>query len=137
MWTPFAEYVVLRLIAGLTADQFDPTRTHAARLGALPIGGSMWADYDLRPNGEVVIVGEDPDLPDVDTVVTDDRRVLRILVWGTRRNPELQQLLPIREPNARDCHCQKVQIYLEGHRICHECGGLGWIPVPPDRPAPE
>jgi hypothetical protein len=66
--------VVSQLIAKLPAEQLDPARTHAARLNALPIGGDMWADYYLRPNGTVVIVGEDFDQPDVDSEYSDWKR---------------------------------------------------------------
>src|SRR5262249_37451667 len=105
MWSPLAEQLVSRLIAALPADQLDPTRTHAVRLRALPIGGSMWADYYLRPNGQVVIVGEDFDNPEVDSVYSDWRRVLPVLVWGAQRYPELRELLPVRGPGAVDCQC--------------------------------
>jgi len=129
MWTPFAEVVVLKLIAGLTADELDPIRTHAARLGALPIGGNLWVDYYLRPNGEFVTVGEDLDRPEADRVYTDRASVLTALVWGARRYPELKQLLPVREPGARDCRCRAIPMFAEGKVVCNECSGLGWLPV--------
>jgi hypothetical protein len=132
MWSTRAEQVVLRLIAGLSPNQLHPTRSHAARLSALPIGGSMWADYYLRPNGEVVIVGEDFDHPDVDSVYTDRLRVLMVLVWGSERYPELRELLPLREPGATDCRCvQHPNIFGPGKVICSECGGLGWLSASP------
>jgi hypothetical protein len=124
-----AERVVTRLIAGLAPNELDPACTHATRLAALPIGGSMWADYYLRPNGDVVIVGEDLDQPDVDSVYTDRSHVLSVLVWGARRYPELQELLPIREPGAIDCRCRAIPIFAESKIICTECCGLGWLPA--------
>jgi len=129
VWTPLAESVVLQLIADLPANGSNPVGTHAVRLGALPIGASMWAEYYLRPNGVVVVVGEDFDHPDVDSVYRDRNRLLRMLVWGLRRYPELKRLLPVRGPDAIDCGCRKVRTYVEGHRICHTCNGLGWLPV--------
>jgi hypothetical protein len=129
VWSPQAERVVSRLIAELPPDQLDPGRTHAARLSALPIGGSMWADYYLRPNGEVVIVGEDFDHPDVDSVHTEWLRVLMVLVWGSERYPELRELLPQRTPGATDCRClQHPNFFGPGKLICSECGGVGWLP---------
>jgi hypothetical protein len=90
----------------------------------------MWADYYLRPNGEVVIVGEDFDHPDVDSIYSDRLRVLSVLVWGSRRYPELRELLPRREPRATDCRCiQHPNIFGPGKIICSECGGVGWLPV--------
>jgi hypothetical protein len=44
----------------------------------------MWADYYLRPNGEVVIVGEDFDHPDMDSVHSDWKRVLPVLAFRLR-----------------------------------------------------
>jgi hypothetical protein len=129
MWSLLAEQVVTRLIAAMAPDQLDPARTHAARLAALPIGGSMWADYYLRPSGEVVIVGEDLDGPEVDSVYTDRSHVLSVLVWGAKRYPELRELLPIRAPGATDCHCRAIPIFTEGKVICSECCGLGWLPA--------
>lgn len=129
VWSSRAEQVVSRLIAGLPPEQLDPTRTHTARLGALHIGGSMWADYYLRPNGEVVIVGEDDDHPEVDTVYTDRSHVLRTLVWGAQRYPELRELLPARPADAVDCGCRQVPIFSEGKVLCSTCGALGWLPA--------
>jgi hypothetical protein len=129
MWSLQAEQVVARLIAGLAPEVLDPSRTHAARLNALPIGGSMWADYYLRPNGEVVIVGEDIERPELDSVYTDRSHVLSTLVWGAERYPKLQKLLPIREPGARDCRCRAIPIFAEGKVLCPECCGLGWLPA--------
>lgn len=135
MWSPRAEQIVSSLIAGLPPDQLDPARTDAVRLGALPIGGSMWATYYLRPNGEVVVVGDDIDHPDVDTVRTDWSNVLRVLIWGAGRYPELRELLPVRVPGAIDCPtCQSIPMFGEGKVLCPTCDGLHWLPpgTPPD-----
>ena len=129
MWSPRAEQIVSRLIAGLRAEQLDPACTHAARLAALPIGGSMWADYYVRPNGEVVVVGADLDYPDVDTIHTDRSNVLRVLVWGAKRYPELLELLPVRGLGAVDCPtCRSIPIFDEGKVLCPTCDGLHWMP---------
>ncbi len=132
VWSQRAEQIVSQLIAGLTPAQRDPTRNNCTRLRALHIGGSMWADYYLRANGEVVVVGEDYDVPDVDTVHSDRSNVLRLLVWGSRRYPELRELLPVRPPGAVDCRCRQHPIFAEGKVLCSECGALGWLPPSPD-----
>jgi glycine/D-amino acid oxidase-like deaminating enzyme len=129
MWSPRAEQIVSRLTASLPPDQLDPERTHAARLAALPIGVSMWADYYLRSNGEVVVVGDDFDHPDVDTIHTDWSTVRRVLVWGAKRYPELRELLPVRGPGATDCPtCQAIPLFGEGRVLCPTCDGLHWLP---------
>jgi hypothetical protein len=133
MWSPRAEQVVSRLIAGLSRDQSYSAGTHSVRLSALPVGVSMWADYSLRPNGEVVIVGEDLDHPDVDTIYTGRLRVLSVLVWGSERYPELRELLPEREPGATNCLClPHPNLFGPGKLICQECCGVGWLPANPD-----
>ncbi len=116
-----------RLIATLTAEQLDPARSHAARLKALPIGCDMWSDYYLRPNGQVVVVGEDLDRPDIDTSYTDWKRVLPVLVWGSQRYSELRELLPIRGQDAVDCRCRASPLFAEGKLLCPKCAGLGWL----------
>jgi hypothetical protein len=87
----------------------------------------MWADYYLRPNGQVVIVGEDFDHPEIDSVYSDWKRVLLVLVWGSQRYPELRELLPVRGPDAVDCRCRNILLFAEGKVLCPECGGLGWL----------
>jgi hypothetical protein len=132
-------------MARLRADELDADRTHAGRLSALPIGGSLWADYYLRPNGEVIIIGKDLNHPDVERIVTDRLGVLTVLVWGAERYPKLRELLPLREAGSMDCPCLRhPNIFGRGKVICSECGGLGWLPresatpeTGPDRPVAE
>jgi hypothetical protein len=131
VWSPRAEQVVAGLISGLSAAQLDPTRNHSARLSALHIGGSMWADYYLRPNGEVVVVGEDDNHPDMETIHTDRSNVLMALVWGSQRYPELRELLPARPSDASNCRCRQIPFFAEGKVLCSECGALGWLPPDP------
>ena len=128
MWSQRAEQVISELIAQRISAQLDSTRNHCARLSALHIGCSMWADYYLRPSGEVVVVGEDADYPDVDTVHTDWSHAMRTLVWGSQRYPELLELLPVRPPGAVDCPCRQIPLFAEGKVLCEKCGALGWLP---------
>ena len=127
MWTTQAEAVVSRLIANLPDGLSAELRAHAERLSALPLGWSMWAGYFLRANGEVVVVGEDENLPDVDTIHVGRGDLLRALVWGSERYPELRSLLPVREPGATDCACRAIPAFAEGKVLCPDCGGLGWL----------
>lgn len=127
MWSPLAQRVVSQLIADLPEEPTSDLVSHARRLNALPIGWSMWAGYLLRANGEVVVVGEDFDLPDLETIYVEPAKVLGVLVWGTERYPELRQLLPVRGPGTVDCRCRTIPVFAEGKVICWECGGLGWV----------
>jgi hypothetical protein len=129
MLSPLAEQIVTRLIAGLSSDELDPKRTHAARFAALPIGVSMWADYYLRPCGEVVIVGEDLYQPDAVSIHTDRSKILRMLVWGAKQYPELARLLPVRDEGAVDCPtCRAIPLFTDRKVLCPTCDGLGWLP---------
>lgn len=129
MWSPLAEQIVSRLIAESPAHWPEDLRVHAERLVALPLGWSLWASYFLRANGEVVVVGDDVDHPEVDTTYTESSHVLRALVWGSKHYPELKSLLPVRAPGAVDCGCRAIPVFAEGKVLCPECGGLGWLPI--------
>jgi len=127
--SPDAEQMVRRLIVHLPQEQLNPAHSHAVRLNALPIGMDLWADYYLRPNGEVVVVGDDFDHPDRDTIYTDRVTLLFVLSWGTETYSELQQFLPERAPGAADClFCQRPGANADQRRTCLDCGGVGWFP---------
>jgi len=81
----------------------------------------------LRPNGEVVIVGADIDHPNEDTILTEWRRVLTVLVMGCARFPALRELLPQRGLDAVDCRCRAIPLFAGGNVLCPECSGLGWV----------
>jgi len=130
MWTSRAEQVVSRLIAEISPERLDPTtRANVVRLHALHIGSSLWADYYLRSNGEVVVVGGDFDHPEIDSVSSDPGEVLSMIVWGSRRYPELRELLPVRPSNAFACPCRRHPLFAEGKVLCPTCGGMGWLPM--------
>jgi hypothetical protein len=133
VWSERAEQVVRRLMANQPPR--DPrVKELADRLGALFAGYDLWSCWFLRPSGEVVIVGEDPDQPESETVHRDRPHVLSALSGASRHYPELSELLPAREPHAVDCVCSEhPQIFGPGKVICAACGGMGWLP--PDRPA--
>jgi hypothetical protein len=130
MWTPHAEQVVSRLIAGISPEKLDPTTlANVERLQALYVGTDMWAGCYLRPNGEVVFIGSDWDRPDEASVSTERSVVLRMIVWGSERYPELRELLPVRPPHAFDCPCRQNPLFAEGKVLCQDCGGMGWLPM--------
>ena len=58
----------------------------------------------------------------------EDRYVwLTSLVDVAKRYPELQPLLPVRPPGARDCRHLANPLFEQGKVFCPECCGLGWV----------
>ena len=108
MWSHQAEQIVLSLISKQTPETLGGQYSEATKLAALHICGSLWAEYYLRPNGEVVIVGEDYDYPETITVCTDRITILKALVSGAKRYPELLELIPARPAGAVDCQCKVI-----------------------------
>jgi hypothetical protein len=108
VWSLKAEQTVRRLI-----DDHPPrdewVRQQAERLGALFTGWDLWSCWFLRPSGEVVIVGEDIDVPESEGVYSDRRHQLSALTAASRLYPEIGMLLPLREPSAIDCLCVRHQ----------------------------
>jgi hypothetical protein len=136
VWSSEAAAAIHRLMAELPDHPTPWVRDHCQRLAAVSVGGSMWAWYFVRPNGAVVIVGEDEDRPDVDSVYGDRSHQLRALVWLSRRYPELAELLPERQPGTTDCPCvQHPGIFGPDKVLCPECGALGWLPAREAEPA--
>jgi hypothetical protein len=133
VWSQKAEETVRRIMA----DQppVDPwVKYQADRLGALFAGWDLWSCWFLRPSGEVVVVSEDLDKPESESVYRDRRHLLSALSGASRLHPELSELLPTREPGAIDCLCaEHPQLFGLGKIICQDCGGLGWLPS--QRPA--
>jgi len=129
-WSPLAREVVSGLLADLPHRAPECELDEAIRLDALPIGYSLWAWYGLRANGEVVVIGDDPDFPEATTLLSESKDVLRTLVWGTELYPELKLLLPVRRLADVDCQCRTIPIpvFAEGRVLCPECSGLGWLP---------
>jgi hypothetical protein len=90
-----------------------------------------WAGFfGLQPDGEVLVV---PTEEEGEAKIEIDGRAKRIAVYrGTKKYPELKQLVPARPINAFDCHhCEgHGEINLPGIEpdtiVCY-CGGLGWL----------
>jgi hypothetical protein len=130
VWSSKAEAAIQRLIGESRPYRTPWVREQETRLGAVVVCGDLWAWWFLRPNGEVVIVGEDEDHPDVDSTSADRSHRLRALVCLSRRHRELAEVLPQREPGATDCPCTlHPHIFGRDKVLCPECGALGWLPA--------
>ena len=127
-WSPEDEQTVRRLMAE-RSPQDEWLRGHADRLGAMFAGWDLWSCWFLRPDGKVIIVGEDMDTPESESMYSDRRHTLTALSLASRLYPELAWLLPVREPGAVDCVCVgHPRVFGPGKVICQWCGGVGWLP---------
>ncbi len=127
VWSPEAEAAVRRLMAEPPADPW--VREQCQRLEAAFVGWDLWSSFFLRPDGNVVILGENVDRPEEFSVYSKDERQLSALVKLSHRHPEFAALLPARESDAVDCRCVGIPLFAPGRVICSECGGLGWLPA--------
>jgi hypothetical protein len=103
--------------------------TIVAKFAVLPLIRHWFETFGLRADGEVVrwATADHPD-PYTGIRPVDDRvDWLSALVEGARRYPELQSLLPPREPGSVDCQCVSIPLFSSGKFICPECCGLGWV----------
>jgi hypothetical protein len=144
-------------------DEFGLERA-ADELGALPLVDTWGARYAIDPAGRVwcIFWAEEGTVPRRPEVVTDARSWVWALCEGTRKYPELQQLLPTRPFGVPDCpDCNGVGIWSEFQQLgahppgklsgslrrlaegdpvlCSRCGGLGWVysgPVPDEATSP-
>lgn len=109
----------------------DPwVREQCQRLEAAFAGWDLWSSFFLRPDRNVVIVGEDVDRPEELSVYNNREHQLLVLVWLSRSHPEFAELIPSRSPDAIDCQCVGIPRFAPGKGIHRECGGLGWLPAP-------
>ena len=121
---PFIQARIERCIAGLEGPAYpidEEARTH----GAIALMGTIGAIWGLRADGSVWHFDEDWGLP---LSPLPNELELQALVFGVDRHPWLQELLPVRSANARNCsHCAGRGRLAEVS-ICPICHGLGWVP---------
>jgi hypothetical protein len=107
--------------------------------GGMLLYGSIGSEAYLRPDGTVWYYSA------VDWVNDPDKYVWHqghgnerwaALVLGSRRIPELEELLPVRPPDTPNCaRCDgRGEIFVSRQSdgrdrgiICPDCGALGWI----------
>jgi len=124
----------------LTAASDDPDVLHNARVHhALPISKDMGGALYLRPDGHILSSGWDTPR-EVEPVV--DIRQHRDILHAARAHaaqqfPDIIGLLPERGPQAVNCmscdgHGRLKGISDKYPNVVCACGGLGWIPEPPE-----
>jgi hypothetical protein len=110
----------------------EELRIAVATHRALPLALDGGGGYAIRPDGEIVVFLWD------DKSHCEVEKVLRIrnmaLFQGSRKYPELSELVPLRSPDDIDCpNCggtgiEPISVKLGVDNIVCYCGGLGWIP---------
>jgi hypothetical protein len=131
MLSSAAQHLIRRLMAEARWPddrwpQASWVHAQAKRLAALPVGLDLSSGWFLTPAGEAVQVEEGCDTEH--KRYTERAKVIAALVWGSEKYPELRETLPLRDPEAVDCHCAGVQRRATVPHLCSECGGLGWLP---------
>ena len=130
---PEFEKVVQDLIDNLQAEQFSDVEEYnlARKYHALPLGFDFLAYVFLTSEGKVIwkdfegTVGSSNDL----------QGLIRVLVAGKRRYPQLAKFIPNRSAESKDCPlCNGSGILNQSKDIatgepgkCFICAGLGWI----------
>lgn len=128
-----------RLKEFLNSTEPDPLnlRSVAANLNALPLLLDIGGCYAIRPGGEIVTFAWDDEK---NFEIEHDRRIRNIALFqGSKKYPELNELIPARSAHDLDCsHCKGTgrnpvyeQLGIEGGAnspILCWCGGLGWVP---------
>lgn len=112
-------------------DELDLRRI-SDELNALPLLLDMGGCFAIRPDGEIISFGWDEEKK---YEVEKDQRVRNIALFaGSKKYPELKELIPPRTQEDRDCpHCEgtgtlAINAELGVENIICYCGGLGWIP---------
>jgi hypothetical protein len=99
---------------------------YGAQHGALPLYVGWTEAIGIRSDGELVSWSTEGDF--AGTRPVNDPWLLTALVAGANIYAELRPLLPIRGPDAVDCHCRAIPMCVSGIVGCAECAGLGWLP---------
>jgi len=117
-------------------EAYEDCRKAAGSAHALPLYLDWTACMALRLDGEVLWI--DYDEPYQVQPVEDERERNLGLFQGSRRDPDLGFLTPVRPPDAIECpDCRGTGrlTFPEEHqhladKIICSCGGLGWLPAP-------
>jgi hypothetical protein len=102
-------------------------RLVAAANRAVPLLRDLFETVYLRCDGS--FFAWDNDTPDQTTAIRDidpEQSRTCLLMWGSRRHPELAELLPPREGDARDCDACAGTGRGRDVDMCYLCSGLGW-----------
>lgn len=125
-----------RLSAFILEKTPDPLqlREIANELKILPLVLAGGGCYAIRPDGQIVSFSLDE--PSKLRVENDERICNIMLFKGSKKYPELEELVPEKPTDAQVCpFCKGTGVYpvpsssqLTSDDIVCFCGGLGWLP---------
>jgi len=131
--TPKFQKTVEDLIKNLSSENGASWEIELARkLNALPTGQELWSFILLTPNGEII----DQDFDgNIQHYPFDLQALIRVLVGGSKRYPQLVQFIPSRPDDSKTCPvCEGSGIWEQSKDIstgrpakCFICAGLGWL----------
>jgi hypothetical protein len=134
--TPEERDLIERNITEFVRGEAHEDRRKAAESAhALPLYLDWSACMALRPDGQIIWI--DYDEPHQVRAVEDERERNIGLFKGSRRDPDLGFLAPVRPPDAIECpDCKGTgrltfpagQEHLAEKVVC-SCGGVGWLPA--------
>jgi hypothetical protein len=105
------------------------------RLEAIYLFGAIGFEAILKPDGRVMVLVDESlgePFPSVEPSwrsATEPERIAALVI-GSRRIPELADLLPRRPAAATNCLPCRGTGWLFQDVVCMDCGGLGWAGVP-------
>jgi hypothetical protein len=131
--TPEFQKTIQYLIKNLQAEQFIDAAEYrlALKYNALPIGLDLFSYVFLNSNGEVLWDDDEGDVGSSD----DLQSLIRVLVAGKRRYPQLAEFIPNRSDELKTCPiCNGSGILKQSEELttgkpgkCFFCAGLGWL----------
>ncbi len=121
------------LIDNLQAEKFLDAAEYrlALKYNALPIGLDLFSYVFLSSNGEVLWDDNEGDVGSSN----DLQSLIRVLVAGKRRYPQLAEFIPHRSDESKTCLiCNGSGIWKQSKDLstgkpgkCFFCAGLGWL----------
>jgi hypothetical protein len=121
------------LINNLQPNDFPDAEEYklAQKYNALPLGFDLLAYVFLTSNGDVIWEDYNGEVGSAN----DSQSLIRLLVGGSRRYPQLAQFIPNRSDESRTCPlCKGAKVLENSKEIisgnparCFICSGLGWV----------
>ncbi|HSK73458.1 MAG TPA: hypothetical protein VK892_17300 [Pyrinomonadaceae bacterium] len=132
--TPDFQKTVQELIDNLRVERFSDAEEYrlAHEYSALPMGVDMWSYVLLTANGEIIDQDYDGNFQHHRV---DSQALIRVLVAGKRRYPQLAKFIPNRSDQSKTCPiCEGSGIWEQSKDVatekpgkCFICAGLGWV----------